>query len=131
MDNSLPDTAPAQAQGKQAFDAEIGRRLQLLRLQHGFSQEKLGNKLGVTFQQIQKYEKGSNAISLSKLMKICDIFGVELSFFISSEKRGQSPPRSLTPSAFRAAVVFSRLPPNMQRMILGLMEAVRNRDESR
>ena len=54
-------------------DAEIGRRVRLLRIERDMSQEALGEKLGVSFQQIQKYEKGINRVTCGRLMEIARV----------------------------------------------------------
>ncbi len=62
-------------------DIHIGRRLREARLGRGLSQGALGNKLGVTFQQIQKYESGANRIGGSRLWDMSGILGVPVSHF--------------------------------------------------
>jgi len=62
-------------------DEFVGLRLRWQRLKNKVSQEKLGKSLGVTFQQIQKYEKGSNRISASRLWNISKILGVPVNYF--------------------------------------------------
>jgi transcriptional regulator with XRE-family HTH domain len=61
------------------LDIEVGRRVRALRLEKGMSQEKLGNQLALTFQQIQKYENGTNRIGAAKLQRIAQILGVSVS----------------------------------------------------
>ncbi len=56
----------------------------------GISQEKLGEALGLTFQQIQKYEKGTNRISASRLQNIAKILGVQVSFFFEGAPLGEA-----------------------------------------
>jgi len=65
----------------QAVDAFIGARVRLRRLMLGMSQEELSNQLGVTFQQIQKYEKGVNRISASRLFELSHALDVPVQFF--------------------------------------------------
>lgn len=62
-------------------DTHVGLRLRGLRTVMGLSQTDLANKLGITFQQIQKYEKGNNRISASRLYEIAVQLGVEPSYF--------------------------------------------------
>ncbi|WP_375610852.1 MULTISPECIES: helix-turn-helix domain-containing protein [unclassified Bartonella] len=64
-------------------DISIGRKIRFKRTMIGRSQKKLGNQLGVTFQQIQKYEKGFNRIGAGRLQEIADILNVPISFFYS------------------------------------------------
>jgi transcriptional regulator with XRE-family HTH domain len=62
-------------------DKYVGSRVRMRRLMLGMSQEKLGEKLGLTFQQVQKYEKGTNRIGASRLQHISQILKVPVSFF--------------------------------------------------
>ena len=62
-------------------DIYVGSRIRLRRNMLGMSQENLGEKLGITFQQIQKYEKGTNRVGASRLQAISSILGVPVSFF--------------------------------------------------
>ncbi|WP_375689347.1 helix-turn-helix domain-containing protein, partial [Bartonella sp. AP57NXGY] len=64
-------------------DISIGRKIRFKRTMLGMSQKKLGSQLGVTFQQIQKYEKGFNRIGAGRLQEIADILNVPISFFYS------------------------------------------------
>jgi len=61
-------------------DKEIGSRVRMRRMLIGMSQEKLGEMLGLTFQQVQKYEKGTNRISVSRLLDIAHIL-VSIHYF--------------------------------------------------
>lgn len=63
------------------IDAHVGGRVRLRRVLIGMSQEKLGELLGLTFQQVQKYEKGTNRISSGRLHQIARILGVPVQFF--------------------------------------------------
>ncbi|WP_375686648.1 helix-turn-helix domain-containing protein [Bartonella sp. AC331YNZD] len=63
-------------------DISIGKKIRLKRTMIGMSQKKLGSQLGVTFQQIQKYEKGFNRIGAGRLQEIADILNVPISFFL-------------------------------------------------
>lgn len=62
-------------------DIHVGSRVRLRRNMIGMSQEKLGEQLGITFQQVQKYEKGTNRIGASRLQAISSILDVPVSFF--------------------------------------------------
>ncbi len=63
------------------IDIHVGSRIRLRRNMLGMSQEKLGEGLGITFQQIQKYEKGTNRVGASRLQAISTVLGVPVSFF--------------------------------------------------
>ena len=62
-------------------DARVGHRVRLRRMLMGMSQERLGELLGLTFQQVQKYEKGVNRIGAGRLFEIAGILGVPIGFF--------------------------------------------------
>ncbi len=64
------------------LDPFIGKRVKLRRSEMGMSQAKLGEKLGLSFQQIQKYENGKNRVSASTLFQISQILGVNFSYFV-------------------------------------------------
>ena len=64
-----------------AIDLHVGNRVRMQRKMQGMSQEKLGDALGLTFQQVQKYEKGTNRIGASRLQHIASIQQVPISFF--------------------------------------------------
>lgn len=63
------------------IDIHVGSRVRMRRMMLGMSQEKLGESLGITFQQIQKYEKGTNRIGASRLQHISTVLSVPVSFF--------------------------------------------------
>jgi transcriptional regulator with XRE-family HTH domain len=63
------------------IDKHVGSRVRMRRMMIGMSQEKLGENLGITFQQIQKYEKGTNRIGASRLQNISNVLGVPVAFF--------------------------------------------------
>jgi transcriptional regulator with XRE-family HTH domain len=63
------------------IDIHVGSRVRLRRMMLSMSQEKLGESLGITFQQIQKYEKGTNRIGASRLQAIARVLQVPVSFF--------------------------------------------------
>ena len=63
------------------IDAQVGNRVRIRRMLIGMSQEKLGGLLGLTFQQVQKYEKGVNRIGAGRLYEIARILGVPIEFF--------------------------------------------------
>jgi transcriptional regulator with XRE-family HTH domain len=72
------------------FDRKVGARVRAQRNAMGLSQEKLADALGITFQQVQKYENGTNRISASRLQNIADALGVPLSFFFGEGNAGRA-----------------------------------------
>ena len=69
-------------------DVYVGSRVRLRRKMLGLSQEKLGEKLGITFQQIQKYEKGTNRVGASRLQAMSEALSVPVSYFFPEEASG-------------------------------------------
>ncbi|HEY2071136.1 MAG TPA: helix-turn-helix transcriptional regulator [Rhizomicrobium sp.] len=63
------------------IDAHVGRKLCVLRKSSGISQQKLAEKLGVTYQQVQKYEGGTNRVSTTFLLRVAQMFAVPLDYF--------------------------------------------------
>jgi transcriptional regulator with XRE-family HTH domain len=69
-----------------ARDVEVGRRVRAIRLERDMSQSVLGKLLGVTFQQVQKYEKGVNRIGAGRPQALAEIFDVPISAFFDEKK---------------------------------------------
>ncbi len=100
-------------------DAEIARRVRAMRLQRGLSQTELGSALGVTFQQVQKYERGTNRISAGRLYRIAEALDAPIPFFCAGheEPRGEAGPSPgdvesgflQTSSAMRLIRAYSRI----------------------
>jgi transcriptional regulator with XRE-family HTH domain len=90
------DGATVPKNGIHPTDKHVGQRVRMRRLMLGMSQTELGNALGLTFQQVQKYEKGSNRISASRLQRSSEILQVPVTFFfegaphVPGEDRGQT-----------------------------------------
>jgi transcriptional regulator with XRE-family HTH domain len=66
-------------------DIEMGRRIRLRRRETGISQTELAGHLGLSFQQMQKYEKGTNRISAAQLQQIAELLGVDIPFFYDGD----------------------------------------------
>jgi transcriptional regulator with XRE-family HTH domain len=81
-------------------DKHVGSRVRMRRMMLGMSQEKLGDALGLTFQQVQKYEKGTNRIGASRLQQISHILQVPVAFFFEGAPNvpGQSDGMGEAPS---------------------------------
>ncbi|MEC9343694.1 MAG: helix-turn-helix domain-containing protein [Pseudomonadota bacterium] len=74
------------------IDVHVGSRVRLRRTMLGMSQEKLGENLGITFQQIQKYEKGANRVGASRLQEIARVLSTPVSFFFEDAPGGENVP---------------------------------------
>jgi transcriptional regulator with XRE-family HTH domain len=69
------------------IDVHVGKRLRFGRTMQGMSQESIGESIGVTFQQIQKYERGINCIRSSKLFELAKVLKVPVSFFFEGMEK--------------------------------------------
>jgi len=116
-------------------DGEIGKRVRTLRLQRGLSQTELGALINVTFQQVQKYEKGTNRISAGRLQRIAEVLSVPVSFFFAGfdEKPKTSTGQVMdlefsflqTEGALRLARAYARIKqPSVRLQLLRLTEAI-------
>jgi transcriptional regulator with XRE-family HTH domain len=86
------ETFMAAKKAPNPIDKHVGSRVRMRRMMLSMSQEKLGDALGLTFQQVQKYEKGTNRIGASRLQQISHILQVPVSFFFEGapELQGSS-----------------------------------------
>jgi transcriptional regulator with XRE-family HTH domain len=113
-------------------DAEIGQRVRALRLQRGLSQTELGNLISVTFQQVQKYEKGTNRISAGRLQRMAEVLGVPVAYFFAAPEQrsgqngaGQEIEILQTEGALRLARAYARIKePGVRLQLLRLTEAI-------
>ena len=123
------------------IDVHVGSRVRKRRRMIGMSQEKLGEALGLTFQQIQKYEKGVNRIGASRLQQAADILGVPVSFFFEGGADGpfESDGSALSPSyiddfvssedGLRLAKAFMQIPRSAVRLrIVALVRELAGED---
>lgn len=81
MHKKSKESQMASKKAPNPIDIHVGSRVRLRRMMMSMSQEKLGEHLGITFQQIQKYEKGTNRIGASRLQHIATVLEVPVSFF--------------------------------------------------
>lgn len=72
------------------IDIEVGRRIRLRRTEIGMSQTQLGDELGITFQQVQKYEKGVNRVGASRLVKISEVLQTSVQFLTNQSAKEDS-----------------------------------------
>src|SRR5215216_707757 len=118
------------------IDVEVGQRIRIQRLQSGLSQTSLAEQLGVTFQQVQKYEKGVNRVGAGRLTKIATVLGVPVSTFFgahdgetlerSDRGTASSPLKLLTvPGALRLLRAYGQLNDGkMRRSIIDLVDNI-------
>jgi transcriptional regulator with XRE-family HTH domain len=88
------DAAPRYGRGTgipNPIDVHVGKRIRMRRLFLGMNQESLANALGLTFQQVQKYEGGANRVSASRLSAMSKILGVPIAFFFGDLQLDDTP----------------------------------------
>ena len=78
--------------GPHPIDVLVGRRARVCRTLEGMSQSAVAEKLGLTFQQLQKYERGHNRISASRLYELAQLFGVPVAYFYEEVEAGKGAP---------------------------------------
>jgi transcriptional regulator with XRE-family HTH domain len=111
------------------IDVAVGRNVRIWRMAKGLSQAQLGNRLGVTFQQIQKYEVGANRVGTGRLVKLAAILGVPVAALFEGTA-GTDPSQPLLAlisdrGSFRLARAFSAITDNRCRMsLVNLVEEV-------
>jgi transcriptional regulator with XRE-family HTH domain len=109
-------------------DIEMGKKIRLRRVEQRISQSDLGEKLGVSFQQVQKYEKGVNRVGASRLQQIATALDVPVTFFYDSDSKTREVESLLfLDSAFslRLLRAYSRIKSQaVQRQLVTLMEAI-------
>src|ERR1700727_2036825 len=128
------------------IDKHVGSRVRMRRMMLSMSQEKLGDALGLTFQQVQKYEKGTNRIGASRLQQISHVLQVPVEFFfeggpsaqMGSRGEGMSDAPSpayvsdflATSDGLALTKAFMRIEdPKLRRRIVDLVEQIATRDK--
>ena len=124
-------------------DKYVGSRVRMRRIMLGMSQEKLGEALGLTFQQIQKYEKGTNRVGASRLQQISEVLQVPVSFLFDGGPSGVTLSDGSAESASPAYIAdflatseglaltraFTRIPDSkLRRSIVDLVEQIADRE---
>ena len=118
-------------------DAHVGARIRLRRKLLGLSQQQLAERLGLTFQQVQKYERGVNRVSASKLYETAQVLGAPVTHFFEGldgeDRTFQSPPTGeaavtaflMTPEGLELATLFPRIPKGrMRHQVLELVRTL-------
>ena len=103
------------------IDVHVGSRVRLRRTLLGMSQEKLGDAIGLTFQQVQKYERGANRIGASRLYDLSRVLDVPVSFFFDDAPIGENEPPM--PAGVEEEAVPIELDPMAKRETLELVRA--------
>ncbi|HMK78087.1 MAG TPA: helix-turn-helix transcriptional regulator [Xanthobacteraceae bacterium] len=124
-------------------DVHVGLRIRAARLAAGLSQERLGTALGVTFQQVQKYEKGANRVGAGRLSDIARVLSVPVAYFFESDAADEHAGGLgegfnditvvlSTTEGMRIARALARIPDSeLRRRIADLLEAMIERETRR
>jgi len=114
--------------GGNPIDLLVGSRIRMFRKGRKMSQAQLGKKLGVTFQQVQKYENGKNRVGASRLQMISTALDVPVGQFFADDagtSRTSAKPLAFDPQALRLAEAFTRLnDKELRNSILDMVEAM-------
>jgi len=122
--------------GPNPIDRHVGLRIRMRRKELGISQERLAESIGLTFQQVQKYERAANRVSASKLWEMSRALSTNISYFYEGlgdtlEAPGSNLPREsmqdflLTPEGIELAAVFPKIAKGrVRRKILDLVRAM-------
>jgi transcriptional regulator with XRE-family HTH domain len=113
----------------EAVDKLVGKNIRIFRIAKGISQTTLGNAVGVTFQQIQKYENGANRVGSSRLAKIAEVLKVPIGRFFDNTAKGSDGPVAgsvvtdllISPYAVQMLKVFANLPSDKLRRELVIL----------
>jgi transcriptional regulator with XRE-family HTH domain len=119
------------SKGTDPVDRLVGRNIRIYRLQKGMSQTELADALGLTFQQVQKYEKGANRVGSGRLLKIATILGLDITaLFKGSDDVAQLNQQSVfdelaAPQPVRLIQAFSKISnPGVRRSLVELAEDI-------
>ena len=112
------------------LDAMVGARIRMLRVNRGISQTALAEQIGVTFQQVQKYEQGADRVGASRLAQIASVLDVSVGEFFEFARAGppglSSPVHLLAePGAWHVLEAYARMPgPSVRSSIAKLVESI-------
>ena len=115
------------------LDAMLGTRLRTLRVSRGISQAALAEKIGVSFQQVQKYERGANRVGANRLVRIAAVLDVSVTEFFESDRiepSGLKSPIHLLaePGAWQVLEAYARTrSPRIRSCIVKLIESIADR----
>ena len=116
-------------------DVQVGQKIRMMRLEHDISQMELAAGIGVTFQQVQKYEKGTNRVSASRLVQIANVLGADVRVFFDGVQTPDSvndnavPKALMTRQGHKLSRAFHSIADGRVRAhLLGLVQAVARRE---
>jgi transcriptional regulator with XRE-family HTH domain len=105
-------------------DAIVGQNVRRCRMSAGMSQEKLGEAIGVTFQQVQKYENGKNRMSPGRIIDVCKVLGVKVADIIPEPDVPPSALAMFSNDALKGAAIIDTMPPADRIVAVRVLRAV-------
>jgi len=135
----LAPPKPVTKKSPNPVDVHVGYRVRVRRHAVGMSQEKLANAIGLTFQQVQKYEKGMNRMGSSRLQQVADVLGISPVYFFEGMARAPGASDDVatainnfsnSPEGERLARAFMKLPLKVQRSVRWMVEEVADHAEA-
>lgn len=108
--------------GSSEVDVHVGKRLRFARTMKGMTQEGIGEAIGVSFQQVQKYERGVNCIRISKLLELAKVLKVPVGFFFDTLEEGGEEKYSIPGAADSGDMAFD-METSLSRESMELMRA--------
>jgi transcriptional regulator with XRE-family HTH domain len=115
---------PGSSESASQFAAHVGRRMREMRLLRGLSQKDVGEKLGVSYQQIQKYETGVDAISLYRLLKLASLCSVAPESFWEAAAVPAEFPGDSSTDILKLIRAYNRIPDLAKHRLLRLVMAM-------
>ena len=126
------DEAPVGEDGPDRFiDAHIGARLTLLRVSNGMTAAEVGRAIGLSFHEVQEYERGANRISASRLYDIAQMFDVPVSWFFEGDTSSEPDATDEWPQTFELLRAHFRIAdPAIRHRLLDVIRAISRRRDS-
>lgn len=118
------------------LDVMLGAKMRVLRVDRGISQSALAERIGVSFQQVQKYERGVNRVGAARLARIAAVLDVSVVEFFETSRNGppdlKSPIHLLAePGAWQVLKAYARMPgPRVRSCLVKLMESIADRSSA-
>lgn len=113
------------------IDITVGARITSLRLAKGMTQTDLATQIGVSFQQVQKYERGSNRVSASRLWRTAEALDVPMTYFFDGVTTDTGAPReeqAMTPWARELLALEKKLPASARKLVLNMARQLAERE---
>ena len=108
------------------IDIAVGKQLRRIRRMKDLSLNEVGDAVGLSYQQVQKYERGANRISASKLVQLARYFNVAVDQFFEHVDYPNEGESAMDDNAIKAAALFAKMPEEYQQPLKAFMKAIVN-----